>query len=251
MTTPSLSALGRWWHALLPQSCRLCAQTSPDAVCPDCAQSLSTIPVEACPRCQLDSVGGQVCGRCLKKPPRWGRLVAPWLYAFPFDRLLLGAKYHADFASLAWCAGRAAERRADFGVERLTVIPVPLAPERLAERGYNQAEQIARALLRHPLWRADRFDVQAVLRVRATAPQQGLDWRARRANVRGAFAATGSLAGEAVLLVDDVLTTGATLNELARVVLAAGAVSVDCLVLARVLPPQRRQRLSRMGQSAS
>jgi Predicted amidophosphoribosyltransferases len=175
--------------------------------------------------------------------------VALWSYAFPFDRLLLAGKYHAEFPALAWCAQRAAVRRQDFLAERLTVIPVPLAPERLAERGYNQAEEIARVLLRDSLWAGDRLDTEAVLRLRATAPQQGLDWRTRRANVRGAFAATRSLTGEVVLLVDDVLTTGATLNELARVLRAAGADAVDALVLARVLPPKRREGLSRMQRS--
>ena len=92
-------------------------------------------------------------------------------------------------------------------------------------------------------------DVNAVIRIRETAIQQRLNWSERRQNVRGVFVATRSFAGESVVLIDDVLTTGATLNALARAVLEAGAVRVDALVLARVLPIRRRDRVVKFGQA--
>ncbi|MCX8098307.1 MAG: phosphoribosyltransferase family protein [Casimicrobiaceae bacterium] len=167
------------------------------------------------------------------------------------DQLLLRAKYGADFSALSWLAERAACERACFAAPVLTIIPIPLGPQRLVRRGYNQTAEIARALARAPAWHRDRLDLHALIRIRDTAVQQSLSWTERRANVRGAFAATRSLVGEHVLLVDDVLTTGATLNECARAVRRAGAVAVDGLVLARVDPPARRHRIQRFGRTVA
>jgi len=111
-----------------------------------------------------------------------------------------------------------------------TVVAVPLAFERMAERGYNQSQQIARAYCKATgAWLAD-----AVLhRVRHTPPQQTLALEARRRNIRGAFAATRDVAGRIVLVVDDVMTSGSTMDEIGRVLQAAGAAQVHALVVAR------------------
>ena len=131
------------------------------------------------------------------------------------------------------------------------LVPVPLHPKRLAARGYNQALLIAREFARRFADADLHVDNNAVVRIRETDVQQRLNWIERRRNVRGAFAATRSLAGESVLLVDDVLTTGATLNELARVALAAGAAQVDALVLARVQPLRRRERTVKFNRAVT
>ena len=240
--------LARGRDRALPQSCLLCSDYGPDALCVHCAAALSRVATDACPRCQLASVHGQECGRCLKRPPQWRRLVAPWSYAFPFDAALLAAKYGQAFAVYRWSALHAFDHKSPdlarwpFGRDA-TLLPVPLAPERQQARGYNQALLIARELASHYTEFGLRVDHDATVRIRETDVQQRLNWIERRRNVRGAFAATRSFAGESVVLVDDVLTTGATLNELARVVLAAGAVQVDALVLARVQPLRRRERV--------
>ncbi len=112
-------------------------------------------------------------------------------------------------------------------------VPMPLAPARQRERGFNQAGEIARHLgqrLGVPVW-------QALARTRDTAPQAALPWNTRAANVRGAFAATRSLAGLHLAIVDDVMTTGATLDAAARAAIGAGAVTVEAWVGARTLPP--------------
>lgn len=238
----------------LPQVCFFCGDASADAVCEPCTAAAPRLPEASCPRCQLASANGEVCGRCLKKPPHWQCLHARWRYDFPIDHAVLAAKYRHQFALYRWAIGGLATWPFDTAT-RVTLLPVPLAPERLAERGYNQATLIARELVRHfdavigvPEL---RVDVDAAVRVRETAVQQRLNWVERRRNVRGAFAVTRAFDGETVLLVDDVLTTGATLNELARVLTAAGAARVDALVLARVQPIRRSERSNAFGQAVN
>jgi ComF family protein len=196
-----------------------------------------------CPRCQLAAANGEVCGRCLKKPPLWEHLLALWQYEFPLDKAMVSAKYHYAFAIYRW----AAALRSDWPFsDKATLIPVPLAELRLQSRGYNQAQLIAEEMAKRF---ALKVDANAVVRIRETDIQQRLNWSERRQNVRSAFAATRSFVGESVVLIDDVLTTGATLNSLARALLDAGASRVDAFVLARVLPIRRRDRVVKFGQA--
>jgi ComF family protein len=111
------------------------------------------------------------------------------------------------------------------------VVPVPLSAARLRSRGYNQAVEIARPLAR------GKLDLDSCVRERDAAPQMELPWDERQRNIRGAFRCRRSLIGASVALVDDVMTTGATLDELARTVKRAGAVRVVNWVVARTLPP--------------
>ncbi len=264
--------LARVRDRALPQCCLLCGDACPQALCDACAGSLPRVGADACPRCQLDSVHGQVCGRCLKRPPQWQRLLAPWRYTFPFDAAILAAKYQRALPVFRWAAQQAFAASPWPFAAGVTLLPVPLAPARLQSRGYNQARLIAQEIARQ--WAYSRsgagdaaadvddksahvdddsahVDDDSVVRIRETDVQQRLNWAERRRNVSGAFAATRSFAGESVLLVDDVLTTGATLNELARVVLAAGATRVDALVLARVQPLRRRERIAKFGRAVA
>ena len=126
-----------------------------------------------------------------------------------------------------------------------TLIPVPASAARLEQRGFNQSDLIAHALAKRFKLQVDRT---SLVRIRDTETQYQRNWAERRANVKGAFAATCSISGKHVLLVDDVLTTGATMGELARVALAAGAVRVDAFVLARAQPMRRRERIAKFGE---
>ena len=152
-------------------------------------------------------------------------------YAFPADSLVLALKYaHRLATTRLFVDLLAAAPRPEADL----VVPMPLHPARLAQRGFNQAAELARPLARH--WQLPvRLD--GVVRDVNTVPQAGLPWKARAANVRGAFRVTGRLDGRRVVVVDDVMTTGATLAELARALKAAGAVSVENRVLARTPPP--------------
>ena len=239
----SLTVLARVRERALPQTCFFCGDSHSETVCEPCAGSLVRLQREVCPRCQLPASNGQVCGRCLKKPPVWQRLVAEWQYEFPLKSAITSAKYHHAFSIFRWVS---AQRRHWPFADSSTLIPVPLAELRLQSRGYNQAQLIANEMANRF---ALRVDSDAVIRIRETDIQQRLNWIERRRNVRNAFAATRSFAGESVVLVDDVLTTGSTLNELARAVYDAGAARVDAYVLARVQPIRRRDRVVKFGRS--
>ncbi len=222
------SILGR---PLLGQDCLLCGAASAAAhVCDGCAADLPWLG-EACPQCAGPSAGAALCGACLTRAPQFDLTVAVWEYAFPVDRLVRALKYGKRLA-LAELFGEALARQV--GGRRVdAVVPMPLAPRRLAERGFNQALEIAR-------WVADRAGAPlapaCVARVLDTAPQTELPHAARAANVRGAFACAAALSGQTLAVVDDVMTTGATADELARTLKRAGAARVENWIAARTWP---------------
>ncbi|HXF67804.1 MAG TPA: ComF family protein [Burkholderiales bacterium] len=217
---------------LAPQQCLLCAAPARSAICSGCEQELPRLPRQCCAVCALPLAGGQSwCGACLKRAPRFERVVAPFAYRFPVDALVHAFKYGGRLA-LARPLGEAlaqavAREAAD------AIVPMPLAARRLAERGFNQALEIARVVAAHtglPLLR------EACRKVADTPPQAALPWKARAKNVRRAFVCDADLTGLRIAVVDDVLTTGATLEELARVLRRAGAAGVAGWVVARTLP---------------
>jgi ComF family protein len=213
---------------LLAQECVLCAAPSGDAMfCAGCAGDLPALG-DACPRCAGPSAGCAVCGACLRDPPSFDATVAVWRYEFPVDRLVLALKYGGRLALAAALgealAGRVAGRRVD------ALLPMPLAPSRLRERGFNQAAEIARRLARET---GLRLDAALAARVRDTLPQTDLPHDARAANVRGAFGVTRAVAGMSIAIVDDVMTTGASLAELAKTLKRAGAARVENWTVAR------------------
>ena len=225
-------------RAALPQACALCVAPAGDAlVCPACAAALPRLP-PACPVCALPAAGACVCGRCLRQPPPFAATVAALVYAFPVDRLLQQLKYGGRLAFADWAAGElaaavaAVHARGD-GASPDRVIAVPLSAARQRERGFNQAHEIAARVatcLGLPV-------AHSLERVAGGVAQAALPWSARARNVRGAFVCRGSLAGARIALVDDVMTTGATLAEATAALRSAGAARVECWVVARTLPP--------------
>jgi len=217
--------------ALLPEDCFLCAAPAGNSLlCPSCVTSLPRLTAERCPSCALPTPGAAVCGACLKQAPHFDATQAVFRYEFPLDRLIQSLKYAhrlagADFLGLALA-------QLDLPFRPDLILPVPLAPARLAERGFNQALELAR-----PLARAlgVRLEISRVHRHRDTAPQARLPWKERKQNIRHAFGCDLDLTGKTLLVVDDVMTTGATLDELARTLKAHGAVRVENFILARAL----------------
>ena len=175
----------------------------------------------------------------MSTPPPFAETIAALTYAFPVDRLIQRIKYGGNIALVDWAgAALAAAVRArlthrDPCLRPQRIVALPLSASRQRERGFNQAGEIAARVAR-----ATALPVFAPLvRVRAGPPQAALPWTARRANVRGAFAARGDVRGARIALVDDVMTTGSTLAEASRVLIDAGAHRVECWVVARTPPP--------------
>ena len=233
---PLVSRAAGWLSALLPQDCQLCGTGSGAALlCQPCRSSLLRTGTACCPRCAMPSPSAEICGTCLKRPPHFDATHAALRYAFPADRLIQSLKYSARLPIATLLAGLILERLQD-APSTLSdalpdvIVPMPLHPARLAARGFNQAVEIARHVARafqRPLLR------DAAVRLRDTPPQADLPMARRRANLRGAFACHGDVTGLSVLVIDDVMTTGASLNELARVLKRAGAARVENCIAAR------------------
>ncbi|MES2355758.1 MAG: ComF family protein [Pseudomonadota bacterium] len=220
-------------HKLLPQDCVLCGVTAGSSmVCCDCLRTLPYHNLQACPRCALPTADGAICGRCLVKPPIFERAVAVFDYCYPLAELLHAFKYGGQFAVGKFLANALVERVQKERWPEL-IVPMPLYPSRLAERGFNQAAEIARGVS----CATDLpFSLSTLVKIRDTAPQVGLPWKERRANVKGAFACKADFSGMRVAIVDDVMTTGASLDEAAKSIKQAGASEVVIWVVARTLP---------------
>lgn len=183
---------------------------------------------------------GMSCAQCLRKPPGFTQVVAPWRYDFPIDSLITRFKHHGKWPFgrlMGELLGQFLQHRFDEGLLRPDcLVPVPLANKRLRRRGFNQA-----AMLAHWLGRQLQLPVddQQILRSRETPNQQGLDAKARKRNLEGAFALKDAdgFYGKHVALVDDVLTTGSTADAIARLLNRAGASRVDVYCLARTPRP--------------
>jgi ComF family protein len=216
----------------LPQACALCgAPSGRRLLCGACREALPPIG-PACPRCALPAAADGPCASCLRRPPPWSAACASWRYAFPVDRLLHGLKYGGRLALAEPLAeGLAAAVLAQRGTLPDRLVPLPLAPARQRERGFNQAQLLAARVARCigvPVLRA-------LERVRDAGPQAALPLERRAANVLGAFAATADVKGLRIALVDDVMTTGATLAAAARAARDAGARGIEVWVVARTL----------------
>lgn len=215
---------------MLPRHCVLCEAASPDrALCTGCRTDLPHHAAPACPVCALPTLEGQVCGTCLRHPPAFDRTLAAFSYGFPVDRLLQAFKYAGNLA-LSDVLAEPLARIANMHPRPDMLLPMPLHPSRLKERGFNQAVEISRPIAK---WLGIPLAANACRRTRDTSSQAGLKLKERRRNVRGAFACDLDLAGKKVAVLDDVMTTGATLNEISRVLKSCGAVEVNAWVVAR------------------
>lgn len=226
---------------VLPPLCLVCRKPvgEPGALCAGCWAAIRFIGPPFCQRCGLPFEHEQamaVCAECLARPPQFARARAVMRYDEASKPLILRFKnadrVHAAPALARWIARAGADVLA--GAE--LIVPVPLHWRRLFRRRYNQSALLALALARHT---GIACLPDALRRIRPTPSQGGLSARERRLNVRGAFVVPrrrrAAVAGKRVLLVDDVLTTGSTLDAASRALLRAGAAAVDALAIARVL----------------
>jgi ComF family protein len=229
-------ALAEAREVLLPSACALCGAVQREVVCAPCAADLLR-PVRRCSVCALALGRHFACPACAASPPAFDHAHTLGDYAWPQDHLVLALKFGYALPLARWLAARLGAGLAPTWAQARQVppdliAPVPLSPQRLAARGFNQAWEIARPLARHLGLRADAVLLQ---RQRDTGSQRALDLAARQVNLRGAFrlARPARLDGLHVALVDDVMTSGATLQEAASVLKAHGAARVSVIVALR------------------
>ena len=228
-------------QAIFKQNCVLCAspEANNHAVCNPCLNDLPWHPNTSCPQCGLASsstgLNAVVCGSCLNSPPDFDATKAVFLYAYPVDAMMLRYKY-GNMLNLGDAFGEFLAKKVN--VEDCLknidiIIPMPMHPQRLKERGFNQALEIAKVLCKKS---KEKLDFKSVERQTLTPPQASLPLKERVKNIKGAFKVNVNLTGKRIAIVDDVMTTGASLNELAKTLKKAGAVHVECWVIARTLP---------------
>lgn len=224
--------LRRW----LAPRCALCGSAPGEPVCAGCAADFLPTDVHRCRVCalRLGPATGDLCGRCLRDPPAFDATLTLADYAPPIDGLVVALKF-GHRLEVARTLGELLGRRIAQAVPADALLTaVPLAFERQRERGFNQALEIARAAARAS---GLRLLPHALLRVRHRPAQEGLTLDERRRNVRGAFAVARvsepGIAGSTLVVIDDVLTSGSTLDEAARVLKRAGAAAVINAVAAR------------------
>ena len=224
------------------QICLLCDEPA-EAEMPICVACEAEMPWlgEHCQTCALPlPEAGLTCDGCLLEPPAYEQIAVPWRYDFPVDSLITRFKHNAKWPFghlLADVLSQYLQHRFDEDLPRPdALLPVPLAAKRLRQRGFNQAAMLAR-------WLSQQLDLpceeNVVHRIQDTSAQQDLDAKARKRNLRNAFALTSdaNVKGRHLALVDDVLTTGATAQALARLLMNAGATRVDVYCLARTPKP--------------
>lgn len=239
--------IGAAWRTLgrtlYPPHCLLCGARGAAGL-DICAACRADLPLNSqpCARCAnpLDAASSvRVCARCLRRPPSYERVLAPFLYAPPLDHLVLTCKFGARLEHgtlLGELLGQWLAHRLAAAAVPDRVLPVPLHPARLRRRGFDQASLIARQVA---IATGVKLAPPLLRRTRATAAQAELAARQRRGNVRGAFRLAGEVRGLHLALLDDVMTTGSTVEEISRVLLRGGAASVQVWVVARAQPPAR------------
>lgn len=227
--------LKQFYQWLLPTFCVLCrGSASGAALCDPCYRDLPW-QHSVCRQCAASLMHAEICGECLQSPPAYDNTISLFHYQAPVDHLLLALKFHKKLAYANLLGRLLAEKAAAHYAGQTKpelLIPVPLHPQRLRERGYNQALEIARPVakrLKLPI------DTHYCRRQLLTSPQSSVSEEERRRNMKNAFVVDSRLPAKHVAIVDDVMTTGSTAAELARVLRLAGAERVDVWCCAKTV----------------
>lgn len=230
----SLSNAGGWLAHVWPRCCYLCGESSgAGAVCAYCEGELPSLQTKSrCPVCALPTPQGTLCGACLKRPPAFDATAAVFAYASPLREMILAVKHGQGFAQIDWLGDRLADGLAREGWRPDLLVPMPLHPARLCERGFNQSAELAKRVCARS---GVPLALDLLVRDIDTPRLEGLRRAARQRAVRGAFRCREAVSGRCIVVVDDVMTSGASLNELARTLKGRGASQVCNLVVARTL----------------
>jgi ComF family protein len=228
-------ALRALTRSLWPSRCALCGQVGQAGIdlCTGCDRDL--LPNDhGCEHCAEplppEIARPTLCGACLQHPPAFDACVAPFRYAFPVDRMIQGLKYRRELYYGRVLGQLLCRHVAHRKTRPELVIPVPLAKTRYRDRGFNQARELARPLCKSL---GLRLCSDLVERRRETQVQAGLNRKERLANTRDAFALLAPLPARHVAIIDDVVTTGSTVNEVAKLLRSAGAEWIEVWAAAR------------------
>jgi len=226
------------FRLLYPPHCVLCGDSGSRSL-DLCAACFGELPWNRhpCPRCAAPlppDTDTPLCGECIKQLPAWDEARSPLAYAYPVDKLVQRFKFEGDLPTGRLLGELLADYLAAGSEKPDCIVPVPLHPSRLKERGFNQAVELAR-----PISKRLKIKVRLDLceRVRATEVQSKLDAAERRKNLRDAFAVTGSVDGLHIAVLDDVVTTGTTLQVLTEALKDAGARRVTVWSVCRAASP--------------
>jgi len=225
------------FHSVFPPACPLCLTTLPArwsaAFCPECLADMKPLPSAHCPRCALPFRAGEgsshLCSQCLHKRPPYSQVFAYGLYEKALRDAIHQFKFNRKVA-LDRSLGRLLDQVINPELDVDLVVPVPLQKNRLKQRSYNQALLLAREIGRLRFWPVNNH---LLLKKRETEAQHDLPAKERKMNLRDAFHVVDDIGGKRVLLVDDVMTTGATAASCSRVLAERGAADVSVAVIAR------------------
>jgi ComF family protein len=214
---------------LFKQNCTLCAAptNSELSLCQDCIKDLVPAPHPSCPQCGL-STQGDICGKCIKQRPHYDATHALFTYSYPADAMLQHYKYNNALYLCQTFAQLLIDKIQDNDID--VIIAMPLHPSRIKERGFNQSLEVAKIIAKQCNISLDHTSCS---RIKNTPPQASLPLKSRLKNMKNAFQCSQSFIGQHVVLIDDVMTTGSSLNELAKIIKKAGARKISCYVLAR------------------
>lgn len=227
-------------HLFRQTNCLLCSAATTQDFCDACYHHLPRLSEHHCSIClrSITSTNDR-CGICIAEPPNFTRTIAALRYTFPVDALILALKYQTNLA-IAPILAKLLHQHIQTASLPDVIIPMPLHPNRLKQRGFNQALEISRHI-------AKQYRIPLLIndcqRIKHTAPQTGLAWKLRQKNIRNAFTCKIELTGKHVAVIDDVMTTGATLNELAKVIRQQGATEISNWVIART-PSDYKQKIN-------
>ncbi|OED44074.1 hypothetical protein ACH42_08525 [Endozoicomonas sp. (ex Bugula neritina AB1)] len=212
---------------------------------PICEYCLKTCPTcdFACHQCglPLHDEDASLCSRCTKKAPLFNQCLSGYLYEYPVRQIIQAIKYKNRLELISPITRQLSHTLQDFYLDTPwpeALIPIPLHNQRLQQRGYDQTLLLAKELHRQlPAEAITQLDVQLLQRIRATSPQQGLNAKARKKNIKHAFSLRSPISYHHIALIDDVVTTGETVSEATRLLKQAGIEKVDIWTLARTPEP--------------
>jgi len=215
----------------MPSPCLLCGSSSQQL--PVCNACIADLPIldQVCPRCAMPLATNNICGSCLHHPPEQDHSVSLFRYHDPVDRLIADFKYH-DKLYLTQLFGTLMSQQLKNRVLPHCLIPIPLYPSRLRQRGYNQSLELAKIL-------STKLNISIsndyLVRTRDTAPQASLPYKQRKGNLYRAFGLKQNTVPAHIALIDDVLTTGHTANAAAKLLRQAGATTIEVWTIARTI----------------